>query len=71
MADAKEVGDMTSHQKHIIRTRCLYLLKAYELALQRMNRLTWSGCISLAVSQLKDNGIEYLKSERVIRDLNS
>ena len=71
VTDAKIVSDMTNNQKQRIMTHCLYLKKSYELVLQHMNRLTWIRYINLEILQLQDDGIEYLQSERAVRDINS
>ena len=64
----KVVGDMTNRQTMYKAT--VSLQNTYELVLHHMNRITWSECVGLETLQLQDDRIKYLKSERIVRDLN-
>jgi hypothetical protein len=57
---------LTAKQERRIVTQCLYLRKAYEIAVQRMNAWTWKECCAEAIKSLHDCGINYVSNERTI-----
>ena len=64
------VDTFSSTAKERMRYQCMYLRKAYEIAIQRMNVYNWLECCSLAVTELKDIGINYIKNGRTIMKWN-
>jgi hypothetical protein len=58
---------LTTKQERRIVTQCLYLRKAYEIAVQRMNAWTWKECCVEAIKLLRDCGISYVRHERTIQ----
>ena len=52
-----DIHDLTNTQLLNVKLDCLYLKKGYEIALQRMNQLTWTDCLILAIKDLADIGI--------------
>ena len=67
VSDIKDINELTSKQKENIRNQCLYLRKSYELAIQHMNKLTWKECCKLAIDELGDDGIYFVKNEKTVR----
>jgi hypothetical protein len=61
---------LTAKQERRIVTQCLYLRKAYEIAVQRMNTWTWKECCAEAIKSLHDCGINYVGNEPTIRRLH-
>ena len=57
------VSDLTNNQRHTIHTQCMYLCKSYNVAIQHMNKLTWTTCIWLAIQELDDSGISLIKKK--------
>ena len=51
-----------------MRYKCLYLRKAYELAIQFMSAKTWIGCIDMAISEISDIGIQYIKNGKTLTE---
>ena len=47
--DVDDLDEISSHQKQVLRTQCLYLRQAYELAIQFMNDKTLMECIQNAI----------------------
>ena len=68
--DIKIINDITSKQRQSIRMYCMYLKKAYELALQYICVQKWKTCIRLAINELADVGITDIKDEKTIRLMN-
>ena len=68
--DNSELGSLTVKARKIIRLKCMYLRKAYEIAIQHMNQKTWGECCTLAVAELKDVGIDYITQGRTIQNWN-
>ena len=58
---------LTSKQERRLVTQCLYLRKAYEIAVQCMNAWTWKECCAEAIKSLRDCGINYVGNEETIR----
>jgi hypothetical protein len=54
---------LTAKQERRIVTRCLYLRKAYEIAVQFMNLWTWKECCAVAIKSLRDCGMNYVRNE--------
>ena len=61
---------LTSDAKQFLRQKCMYLKKAYEIAVQKMNSITWGKCCSLAILELADMGIEVFKNFQTIQRWN-
>jgi hypothetical protein len=58
---------LTAKQERRIVTQCLYLRKAYKIAVQCMNAWTWKECCAEAIKSLRDCGINYVGNEVTIR----
>jgi len=67
VSDIKDINELSSKQKENIRNQCLYLRKSYELAIQHMNKLTLKECCKLAIDELMDDGINFVKNEKTVR----
>ena len=61
---------LTSDAKQFLRQKCMYLKKAYEIAVEKMNSITWGKCCSLAILELADMGIEVFKNFQTIQTWN-
>ena len=61
------IDELSSKQKEHLRYQCLYLRKAYEIAIQFMSAKTWTECIIMAISELADIGIQFIKNEKTVR----
>ena len=64
------IDELSSSQRQQIRFDCLYLRKAYEVAVQNMNQITWKDCIIIAIDEMKDGGFNHIKKEKDIRRIN-
>ena len=69
--DVKDTTILSNNQKNTLRHQCLYLKKAYEIALQCMNTITWQDCATKAIEMLADVGINTVTSSRTIMKLNA
>jgi hypothetical protein len=58
---------LNARQQQRIVSQCLYLRKAYEIAIQCMNAWTWKECCAEAIKSIRDLGISYVCDERTIR----
>ena len=70
LIDVADINNISSHQRQTIRQQCMYLRKAYEVAIQKMNSSTWSECVKIAIDELADCGIVSIKKHRTIQLLN-
>ena len=70
ISDVDDINELTNTQRKILRFQNIYLSKAYELALQHMNDLTWTKVTQLAVDELNDCGMSDIKNEQTIRRIN-
>jgi hypothetical protein len=52
-------------EAHIVK-QCLYLQKAYAIAVQWMNAWSWKECCAEAIKLLHDCGINYISNEQTI-----
>ena len=68
--DVECVDELSSYQKQHLRFDCVYLKKAYEIAIQNMNSWTWKECCLRAIAELSDAGFSHIKNERTLRNLN-
>ena len=66
----EDFDDLTGKQVTNLRLDCLFLKKAYEIALQRMNEYTWTQCIFMAIKELEDCGIRYVITDKPVRLIN-
>ncbi len=57
---------LTSKQEHRLVTQCLYLRKAYKIAVQCMNGWNWKECCAEAIKSLRYCGINYVGKEETI-----
>jgi hypothetical protein len=65
--DDDNTTKLTAKQERRIVTQCLYLWKAYEIAVQCMNAWTWKECCAEAIKSLCDCVINYVGNEVTIR----
>ena len=65
-----DINKLTSLTKRRFRYQCIYLSKAYEIALQKMNSYTWLECCNQAVKEVNDVGIIYISSARTVTKWN-
>ena len=56
LPNVKDINEISSFQRQMLRQQCLYLYKSYEIAVQRINTSTWEECINLAIKELADCG---------------
>ena len=68
--DSNVIEEITVSAREIIRYKCLYLRKAYEIAVQKMNTITWGECCSQAVNELCNIGISFITYGRTIQRWN-
>ena len=68
--DFDENDKLTDKQITKIRYQCIYLRKAYEVAIQYMNGITWVQSIRKAIEELSDQGIIIVKNDKTIRKWN-
>ena len=57
----ESVDRLSSFQKQHLRFDCIYLKKAYEIAIQNMNSWTWKQCAQAAIAELNDVGFNHKK----------
>ena len=62
--------NLSSKQREYIRIQAIYLAKSYELALQKMNEVTWTESINAAIEEVNDMGISNISTDRTIREWN-
>jgi hypothetical protein len=65
--DFDENDKLTDKQITKIQYQCIYLRKAYEVAIQYMNGITWVQSIRKAIEDLSDKGIIIVKNDKTIR----
>ena len=65
-----DISSLSVKKREHLRIRCIYMRKCYETAMQYMNQKTWNECISIAISELSDQGINYIHSQKPIRNWN-
>ena len=65
-----DLEDITAKARQHLRYKCMYIKKAYEIALQKMNQLTWHECCKLAVEEVNDIGVNYITGWKTIAGWN-
>ena len=67
VSDMDNIFELTNNKRTALRNMCLYLKKAYKIALQHMNSKTWKECCHMCVVELDDAGIHFIKNEKSVR----
>ena len=68
--DSKLLCKLEYKKRNCIRYRCMYLRKLYKNALQYMNSITWKECARKSISELADEGVNYIKDNKSLRRWN-
>ena len=67
LSDVEDIEVLSVKQKEQLRLRCIYLNKAYEVAIQYMNSIGWVECVKIAIDELRYCDIDYISNERTVR----
>lgn len=52
--DVESIEALTINTRQVLRNKCMYLTKAYEVALQNMKERTWSESCAMEIEELQD-----------------
>ena len=70
ITDCEKFEDISYSACQSLRQKFIYLCKAYEIAIQQMNKTNWNECCILAIKELEDLGICFTKNNRTIHRCN-
>ena len=62
--EINSIDELSSSQRQQIRFDCLYLRKAYKVAVQNMNQITWKEYIIISIEEMKDAGFNHIKMKK-------
>ena len=62
VSNTSDISTITNKGMTHLRMKFVYLQKAYELAIQYMNKKTWKECCELCIQSCEDNGTTYCRN---------